>query len=216
MRKLFNDYLNDNIKLNKKELIGIIFLVVVISGMFGCIYEVIFYYFNSGMKTFYYRGANFIPWINIYAYGALLILLFNRKNKKKPLKIFLSSMLITGLLEFVSGYVMYHYFNGLRCWDYNTEIWNFGNIGGYVCLRSVGFFGLSSLILMYAILPYCVWLAKRLKPKNFLILSTVLFSIIIFDESYNLFITRFTKTPRARAIYEKKGFNYMEYRNETE
>ncbi len=43
-------------------------------------------------------------------------------------------MVITGLLEYFSGLVIYKLI-GARYWDYNTEIWNFGNIGGFVCFR---------------------------------------------------------------------------------
>ena len=212
MKDMYNKYLNNEIKLDKLTLIGVLALIVVISGFFGWVYEFIFYFFNSGMKTFYYRGANFLPWINIYAYGALFIILLNRNNKKKPLKIFLSSMLITGVLEFISGYVMYNYFDGLRCWDYNTEILNFGNIGGYVCFRSVFFFGISSLLLIYGILPICIYIATHLDRKIFLILSIGLFTIFIFDEVYNLIIARVINTPRARDVYSKIGYKYMDYR----
>lgn len=212
MKDMYNKYLNNEIKLDKLTIMGVLALVVVISGIFGWVYEFIFYFFNSGMKTFYYRGANFLPWINIYAYGALFIILLNRNNKKKPLKIFILSVLITGVLEFISGYVMYNYFDGLRCWDYNTEILNFGNIGGYICFRSVFFFGISSLLLMYVILPICVYIATHLNRKTFLILSFSLFTIFIFDEVYNLIIARVLNTPRARDVYSKIGYKYMNYR----
>jgi len=212
MKDMYNKYLNNEIKLDKLIIIGVLALIVVISGVFGWVYEFIFYFFNSGMKTFYYRGANFLPWINIYAYGALFIILLNRNNKKKPLKIFLSSIFITGVLEFISGYVMYNYFDGLRCWNYNTEILNFGNIGGYVCFRSVFFFGISSLLLMYGILPICIYIATHLDRKIFLILSIGLFTIFIFDEVYNLIIARVVNTPRARDVYSKIGYKYMDYK----
>ena len=80
--------------------------------------------------------------------------------------------------------------NGLRLWDYNTEILNFGNIGGFVCLRSVLFFGLSSLMLMYLIMPACMYLSTKVNKKVFLIISLSLFGLIIFDEFYNLIFAR--------------------------
>ena len=64
---MLKKYLNSDIKLNLKQKIIILSLVIVISGIFGWIYEFIFYYFNSGMKEFYMRGGNFLPWINIYS-----------------------------------------------------------------------------------------------------------------------------------------------------
>ena len=74
--KLFNDYLNNKLKLQPYQKLGIIFLLVVISGFFGWVYEFIFYFFNGGMQEWYMQGGNFLPWINIYAIGAVLIIFF--------------------------------------------------------------------------------------------------------------------------------------------
>ena len=210
MKKFFNEYM-DGIKLEKWQLIGVLCLVFVISGVFGWIYEYIFYYFNGGMEKFYWRGGNFLPFINIYAIGAIMILFFAFKYRKNPFLVFLISFVSTGILEFFSGLVIYEFF-GLRFWDYNTEILNFLNIGGYVCLRSVGFFGLSSLLLMYVIFPFCIWISRNINKRLFLIISISLFSIFFFDEIYNLVIARVFKLPRAYDVYSKIGFNYMKYR----
>ena len=79
---MLKEYLEKDIKLNKKQMISMICLIIVISGIVGWLYEFIFYYFNSGMKTFYMRGGNFLPWINIYAYGAFLIIILTYNYKK--------------------------------------------------------------------------------------------------------------------------------------
>ena len=210
MKEFFNEYM-DGIKLEKWQLIGVLCLVFVISGVFGWIYEYIFYYFNGGMEKFYWRGGNFLPFINIYAIGAIMILFFAFKYRKNPFLVFLISFVSTGILEFFSGLVIYEFF-GLRFWDYNTEILNFLNIGGFVCLRSVGFFGLSSLLLMYVIFPFCIWISRNINKRLFLIISISLFSIFFFDEIYNLVIARVFKLPRAYDVYSKIGFNYMKYR----
>ena len=121
------------------------------------------------------------------------------------------STIICGLLELVSGYVMYTFFDGFRCWNYNTEILNFGNIGGFICLRSVLFFGISSLLLIYGIVPFCIYLAKKMSKKAFLILSITLFSIVMFDEVYNLLIARALNLPRAADFYKSLGFKYVKF-----
>ena len=46
MKRVIDDYINNKIKLD----IGIISFVIVISGVFGWVYEFIFYYFNGGCK----------------------------------------------------------------------------------------------------------------------------------------------------------------------
>lgn len=211
MKKFFKNYINNNIKLEMYQKIGILFLVFVIAGIFGWIYEYIFYFLNSGMKVFYWRGGNFLPWINIYATGALMIIFLTRKLKKHPFLIFLVAVIATGILEYFSGLVIYKFYDGLRLWDYNTEILSFGNIGGFVCLRSVLFFGFSALILMYLIVPFCIYLSKVMNKKLFITITVLLFSIFLFDELYNLLFARWYHLPRASSVYKKIGFKYMKY-----
>ena len=212
MKTIFNKYINDDIEYDKWQLIGIICLVVVISGIFGWIYEFIFYYFNGGMKEFYMQGGNFLPWINIYATGSILILITTRKFKKKPLMVFLISAISTGLLEYVAGLLIYKLMNGLRLWDYNVEILNFGNIGGFICLRSILFFGFSALILIYIIVPACIYLSTFLNKKLFLTISLTLCMIILVDEFYNLLFARALHLPRASDIYTSIGYKYVEFK----
>ena len=163
------------------------------------------------MKEFYWRGGNFLPWINIYATGSIMIYLFTYKYRKSALKVFLISTISTGILEYFSGLGMYVLGDGFRCWDYNNEILNFGNINGFVCLRSVLFFGLSSLILIYIIVPFCFYLAKKMNKKLFLIISISLCSIILLDEIYNLAIARIFDLPRASTVYKELGFHYVKF-----
>ncbi|MBQ9318523.1 MAG: putative ABC transporter permease [Bacilli bacterium] len=211
MKEKYFRYIHNDIKFDKMTFIGIICLIIVIAGVFGFVYEFFFYYLNSGMKTFYYRGGNFLPWINIYATGSLMIFFITYRRRKNPLKVFLFSMVICGVLEYIAGWGLYHFGNGFRCWDYNTEILNFGNIDGYICLRSVLFFGLSSLLLIYVIVPFCFIVAKKMNKRAFLIISITLCSIIMADELYNLSIARIFDLPRASDIYKQLGFNYMKF-----
>ena len=211
MKKIYNDYINNNLKLEKWQKIGIICLIIAISGVFGWIYEFLFYYLNSGMKQFYMRGANFLPWINIYATGSIMIIILTHKLKKKPALVFLIAALSTGILEYFSGYFMYILMDGIRCWDYNTEILNLGNINGFVCLRSISFFGASALLLVYFIVPFCILFSKKMNKKTFLIISITLCSIFLIDELYNLIITKIINVPKATKIYKDLGIKYMDY-----
>ena len=209
MKKIIKDYINNDNIFDKKTLIGIIALVIVISGIFGWVYEFIFYYFNSGMKTFYMRGGNFLPFINIYAYGALFIWFLTYKYRNKPLKVFIISTITCGVLELLSGWFLYDVLGFVRCWSYNEEILNFGNIGGFICLRSVLFFGLSGLLLIYIILPVCFYIARKMNKKLFLIITITICSIFLIDEIYNLIITNIFSLPHASELYKSIGFKYI-------
>lgn len=164
--------------MKNKRNISLVFLIMIISGIFGFIYETIFYRIDLGY--FVKRGSTFGPWIPIYAFGGVLITLTTYKFKKKPLLVFIISSIVTGLLEYLTGYILYEYFN-LRLWDYNKEIWNFGNINGYICLRSIIFFGLSSLFLVYILIPNLKKLIKNIKDNTLLIISSIL-AIIFFTD----------------------------------
>ena len=209
MKEIFNNYMNDKIKYDKNQIIGITCLIIVISGIIGWIYEFIFYYFNGGMKQFYMQGGNFLPWINIYAIGALMIILLTYKFKKSPSLVFIISFFSTGILEFISGLLIYLIGNGARYWDYNVEILNFGNIGGFVCFRSVFFFGISALLLMYVILPFCIYLLKKPNNKKILYISIILCGIFLFDEFYNLILCRNFNLLSAIDFYKSLGFKYV-------
>lgn len=206
--KKYKDYLNKDHNFDKKTMLGIFCLIIVISGMFGWLYEVVFYYFNSGMTEIYWRGGNFLPWINIYAMGAILIYVLTYKKRKNPLFVFIVSMISTGILEYIGGAFMEHIMH-IKCWDYTNEILSFGNINGYVCLRSVLVFGLSALLLMYLIVPLCFYLAKKIPKKAFLILSYTICAIFLFDELYNLIFANLLNLPRASEIYKELGFKYL-------
>lgn len=208
MKNIIKDYIKNDIKLEKERIIGIFALIIAFSGFFGWLYEVLFYYYDSGFTTIYNRGGNFLPWINIYAIGSILIILLTYKLRKKPLLVFLISMLSTGILEYISGYLIYGIFHMTKCWDYNVEKLNFLNIDGYVCLRSVLIFGLSALLLMYIILPLFIKLSLKFDKRKFMIVSLIICSIFLIDEIYNLVFTILFKLPRASTIYKMLGVKY--------
>lgn len=211
MKTLFNDYLDNKLKIEKWQKLGIFCLVMVFSGIFGWIYEFILYYFNGGCKEFYMQGGNFLPWINIYAFGAIIIMVLSHKVKKKPWLVFILSFISTGIFEYLSGYAIYK-LTGVRLWDYNVEIWNYGNIDGFICLRSVSFFAISGLFLVYFIVPFSIYLSTKMSKKTFLIISISLLSIILFDELYNLIFARVLNLSRASDIYKSIGVKYVTFK----
>lgn len=146
---------------NRSELIRqlmLLALIFAVGGIFGFFYEELFYRIDLGCWV--KRGSTFGPWIPIYGVGALLIVLSTRKLRRHPVLVFLTAAVLCGALEFGTGWVLLHGFH-TRLWDYNTELWNWGNIGGFICLRSVLFFGVSALLLQYAIIPVLDKLSQR-------------------------------------------------------
>ena len=210
MKKFYNDYLDSRIKPERSLFVGIVFLLVVASGIFGWVYEFIFYWINGGFDKFYWRGGNFLPWINIYAYGSLIIWFLTIKLRRKPLLVFIISVVSSGILEFLAGLGVY-LITGLKYWDYDTEILGFGSIYGFVCLRSVIVFGIFGLILIYVMLPAIYYLAVKLPNKVFIVTAVILFSVFLADDIYNLVFANFFSLPSAQDVYRSIGFNFMDY-----
>lgn len=173
-------------KMNKKEEnIVLIIQIILISAIFGFIYETIFYRIDLGY--FVKRGYTIGPWLPIYATGGLLIYLSNIKNKNNILKIFINSAVMCGLLEFIVGYLLLH-ISHIRLWDYNTEILNYGNIGGYICLRSVLFFGLSGVFLMNIVLPLITKIINKYQSKKTEYITIFLGGLFCIDFIVNYII----------------------------
>ena len=137
-------------KLSTRDSINLYILIMIFGAVFGFIYEEVFYYFDLGYLV--KRGSTYGPWIPIYAFGGLFITLLTYRYKKKPLIVFLLATTISGIVEYGTALFFDKLFN-VRLWDYNVEILNYGNINGYICLRSILFFGISGVFLVYVVIP---------------------------------------------------------------
>lgn len=205
------EYINNDIKLDKSVHAGVLFALWAFSGIYGFIYEFIFYYFNGGMQKWYWRGGCFGPWIVIYGLGAIAIYLMTYKMRKHPLAVFLTSGIVCGLIEGLTGAFFYYCLDGKRNWDYNIEILNFGNINGFVCLRSVLIFAISGVALIYLILPVLFNIAQKMNKKAFTIISISIGVLFIVDVVYNTILAPRFGWFNAKELYSSLGFGIMEF-----
>ncbi len=154
----FADKIERNFGVSLTDWIYLLMAIIVISGIVGFVYEEPFYRIDLGHWV--KRGIEYGPWIDIYAWGGLLLTFTVWWFRKHPLVVFLLSCGIYGSLEYITGYLLLT-LSGKRRWDYNTEIWNWGNINGFICLCSILVFGIGGLALVYLIIP----IVKRFYDK---------------------------------------------------
>lgn len=211
MNNLYNNYLNDKTKVDKTTFVSLLCGMAVVGGIYGTIYETLFYFLNNNALC--KRGSCFGPWIEIYGIGSLLIYFLCRNYKKSPLKVFLIAGLSCGLLEYLAGKGMYIIFDGRRGWNYNTEIWNFGNIEGFVCLRSVLVFAFSGLMLIYVIYPLLLYISTKANKKIFYAIIFTLAFLFLVDVIYNDVIVSIFHTYSSLDFY--KNFDIFKYYNES-
>lgn len=206
-KNFFKKYLDNKLKLETYQLIGIMLLVMVFSGFIGWLWEFLLGFIAGGFQKFYITGGNLLPWINLYAYGGLLIVLLTHRLRRYPWLVFLVSAIATGLLELLAGWVVFVFRNGARFWDYSNIWWGIGNINGFVCPASITVFGLGGLLLMYVVLPFCVNLSIRMAKNQFLVLAISLFVLVVLDDTVNLTL-ECLNLPSAMDFYHSLGFDY--------
>lgn len=157
---------------NKKIIyLSLIFLV---GCLVGWIYEELFFIIID--KKLVNRGFLYGPYLPVYGTGAVFLTLFLKKYKNKPILMFFMAVLITGIVEYITGYLMESIFNR-TWWDYTGL---FMNINGYVCLRSVLSFGVLAMILLYLIEPLIYKFVLK-HYKHSLIITISFFIVIILD-----------------------------------
>lgn len=150
-------------------------LIFLIGAVVGFIYEEIFYFvFDHELVK---RGFLYGPYLPVYGFGAVAMVFLLKRFKKDPLVVFLLAMLVTGVLEYFTGFLLWEVYDKIW-WDYSGL---FLNIGGYVCLRSVLTFAVGGLLLIYIIEPLVYKLVSIAKGKMLFMWSQVICFMFVID-----------------------------------
>lgn len=128
-------------------------------------------------KKFVNRGFLIGPYLPIYGCGGLLITFLLQKYADDVLVLFILSMVVCSILEYLTSYILEKLFNA-RWWDYSDEKFN---INGRISLRTMIPFGLLGLLMIYYINPFLNKIINTIPSKTVVVLSTCLFIIFIFD-----------------------------------
>lgn len=161
------------------------FLCFIIYAFVGWIYEVLWFSFNS--KKFVNRGFLYGPYLPIYGFGVLILLLLLNKimNKKikvfnvtiTPVLVFILIFFITSIVEYISHYILDNYFN-IVLWDYSK---NCLNINGRICFEASRDFAIGGVLALYIIQPLLNKFLNKISDILQNIIFIVLFIIFITD-----------------------------------
>ena len=151
-----------------------LFLIFLTGCLVGWIYEEIFYWITEGLLR--NRGILYGPWLPIYGIGALGIYAM-KPMKKQPAVLFLLCAGVTGVVEYIIGWIGIHCFS-LRLWDYRGL---FGNINGIICFRSVISFAVLGLVFHYLIEPVAERIVRKTNRYTIYIICFVLLFLLLAD-----------------------------------
>ena len=149
----------------------------------GWIWEVVLHLIQNG--TFVNRGTLYGPWLPIYGYGGLAILILLKKWQKEPFKLFIAAVILCGIIEYGTAWYL-ETFKHLKYWDYSGY---FLNLHGRICLEGLIVFGLGGCGFTYLFAPILDKYYQKISEKVRIFLIVVLLIAFAFDMAYSSFIT---------------------------
>lgn len=158
------------------------FLYFIIYAFLGWVMEVVCKLIE--LKKFVNRGFLVGPICPIYGYGVLFIVLLIGSSKGDILAVFLKSIFVCSILEYLTSYFMEKLF-GARWWDYSRRKFN---LNGRICLETMVPFGLLGVFVIYILHPIVESFVIKIPTNIRLILTLVIFIIYIIDNIFSYLV----------------------------
>ena len=155
-------------------------LVFFVFSMVGWLWEVGLHLLEHG--TFVNRGVLHGPWLPIYGTGGVLTLVALYRARKKPALEFVLTMVLCGVVEYLTAYYLELTHDGARWWDYGGY---FLNLHGRICAEGLLVFGLGGMAAVYAIAPGLDNLFRRMNRRVLVAVCAVLLALFAADEVYS-------------------------------
>ncbi len=158
----------------RKEIITI-FWVFIIGSIFGCIVETMLEILVE--KHFHIRqGLIYGPFIPVYGVGAIMYYFIVTKIKD-IVKVFLSSMALGGMVEYVCSYVQEVFF-GTISWDYSNIALN---LNGRTSLMHCIFWGIAGVFYITIAYPFIVKWVSNYKRTEFKVFTAMMAIFMVFN-----------------------------------
>ena len=150
-------------------LTGLILLFFLFSWI-GWFWEVALHLIQTGQ--FVNRGVLHGPWLPIYGFGGVQVLVVLKRIRNHPVATFFLSMVLCGIMEYVTSYVLELIHGGVRWWDYSGY---FLNLNGRICAEGLVVFGLGCCAFIYILAPlFMTHLIRKIPLRVRVILCVIL------------------------------------------
>jgi len=154
-------------------------LIFFVTSFVGWIWEVSLHFMQDG--TYVNRGTLHGPWLPIYGWGAILMLILLVRARKNILLYVGSSIVVCGVLEYVTSWVL-EVTKGQRWWDYTGY---FLNLNGRICAEGLIAFAIGGVMLTYLISPVLDAMLNRIRFVIRVVAAAVLIVLFAADNSYS-------------------------------
>ena len=144
------------------------------------------------------RGFLIGPYLPIYGFNAVIIILYLNQYKDNPLTVFLLAIFVCSFFEYLTSYLMEKIFKA-RWWDYSNLKFN---LNGRVCLKNSLLFGALSILLIYLINPLLIKVIMNMNETWLLIIIITCLIIFITD-----FIISFNVVMKIKHNFDELKFD---------
>ena len=137
------------------------------------------------------RGFLIGPYCPIYGTGAIIIQLFLQRYVHDLAALFVMSIVVCCILEYIISYVMEKLFNA-RWWDYSDKKFN---INGRICLETSIPFGILGTLSVYVVNPAIFNVLNKIPANMLKYIALIITFVILCDMAISLnIISRFKDT----------------------
>lgn len=160
-----------------KEELTILFWIFIIGSIAGFIFEITVVFFQKGRFELR-QGLIYGPFIPVYGIGAMLYyVVLNKIKLKNKLQIFLITMLLGGLTEYLCSFMQEKLF-GTISWDYSYLPFN---IQGRTSLLHCIYWGIGGILYVTYIEPLIEKMREKINKNSIRIITIILAIFMIFD-----------------------------------
>ncbi|MCB2297608.1 putative ABC transporter permease [Clostridium tagluense] len=163
-----------NVPLLNFSVFTLFYYFIIYSFMGWCLETV---YATIKKNEFVNRGFLHGPFCPIYGFGTLSIIILLKPIESNYIFLFLGSVILTSLLEYITGYILETTFNS-TWWDYSDEPYN---LHGRICLSFSIIWGLVSMFILKVVHPYIAYIVNSIPPTPGIILFYIILLYFVAD-----------------------------------
>lgn len=149
----------------------------------GWLWEVALHLLQAG--EFVNRGTLHGPWLPIYGGGCAAILAVLYKLRKNPLVEFFMIIVLCGIIEYFSSWILEATHDGQRWWDYTGY---YLNLNGRICAEGLLVFGIGGAAFIYVLAPWADNLIVRIRSSLLWGICIALAAVFVADVVYSSFV----------------------------
>lgn len=144
--------------------------------------------FATSLASGHFENRGFLngPFLPIYGFGALILIIAYERFQNREMIFFWSAIILTTSLELAVGLIMKALFNRMW-WDYSNEPYN---IMGLICLKASILWGFYGLFFIRFIHPHIVRLVSLIPGSYRKTLCCAVLLIFTIDLAASLFEIR--------------------------